>query len=266
MTKLKILFLCSIVLYASPVFAGESCFLAKEDGKVLKSEGECNAAYTPESTFKIALSLMGFDSGILENEKHPSWSLPKGVDPFIYGCKGDHNPRTWMRDSCLWYSRVLTTKLGMEKFQDYITKFSYGTMDLSGDKGQNNGLTHSWILSSSLKISPNEQTEFLQKVIERELPVSKTSYKKTKKIMFIQELSGGWKLYGKTGNGVQRDQNDAKTDLQHGWFVGYIEKDKRSIVFASHIVDNEKQDVHASFRARNEAWIKLMYLVNELER
>jgi beta-lactamase class D len=168
-----------------------------------------------------------------------------------------------MRDSCLWYSQVLTQKLGLGKFQEYIKKFNYGNMDLSGQEGQNNGLTHAWI-SSSLQISPDEQTEFLQELIDQKLPVSKLAYDKTKKIMFIQELPGGWKLYGKTGNGRQLGQNGSKTGWQHGWFVGYIEKDKRRIVFASHISDDEKEDTFASFRARNEALNKLWYLIDEL--
>ena len=74
---------------------------------------------------KIALSSIGFDSGVLKDQTHPLWSLPHGADPYINVCKADHNPRTWLRDSCLWYSRILTNKLGMEKFQDYMTKFSY---------------------------------------------------------------------------------------------------------------------------------------------
>ncbi|MBM4210994.1 MAG: class D beta-lactamase [Gammaproteobacteria bacterium] len=264
--KKVVLFLCFIVLCAGSAWAKEQCFIAKENSKILQSEGDCTVPYTPESTFKIALSLIGFDSGILKDETHPSWSLPTGTDHYISVCKGDHNPKTWLRDSCLWYSRILTTKLGSEKFQDYVTKFAYGNMDVSGDKGQNNGLTHAWILSSSLKISPEEQTIFLQKLVDHKLPVSKASYDKTKKIMFIQELSGGWKLYGKTGNGLLRDKDDNKTDLQHGWFVGYIEKGNRKIVFASHITDDEKQNIFASFRARNEALNKLWYLINELEK
>ena len=261
-----ILLLCSIILSAYSSFADESCFIAKQNGKVLVEQGDCTVAYSPNSTFKIPLSLMGFDSGFLKDETHPSCCLPEGEDPYINVCKSDHNPRTWMRDSCLWYSRILTTNLGMKKFQDYVTKFSYGNMDLSGDKGQNNGLTHSWILSSSLKISPEEQTVFLQKLLDRSLPVSKASYEKTKNIMFIQEMSGGWKLYGKTGNGLLRDKDGNKTDVQHGWFVGWIEKGARKIVFASHIKDNEKQNVFASFRARNEALNKLWYLIDECEK
>ena len=254
-----ILFLFSIILCAGSACASQQCFVAKENSKVLKSEDDCATRYAPESTFKIALSLIGFDSGILKSESKPSWSLPKGTDPYINVCKGDHDPRTWMRDSCLWYSRILTTKLGMKKFQDYVTKFSYGNMDLAG------GLTSSWV-SSSLKISPEEQTVFLQKLVDRKLPISSASYDKTKKIMFIQEMAGGWKLYGKTGNGKQFDKEGSKTDLQHGWFVGYIEKGNRRIVFASHMVDKEKQSTFASFRARNDALIKLWYLIDELEK
>lgn len=258
MNKL-ILFLCSIVLCAGTAWANHQCFLAKEKGQVLKSEGDCASAYAPESTFKIALSLIGFDSGILKSESKPSWSLPEGTDPYINVCKGDHDPRTWMRDSCLWYSRILTTKLGMEQFKDYVTEFSYGNMDLTG------GLTSAWV-SSSLKISPEGQADFLQKVVDRKLSLSSPSYDKTKQVMFIQEMAGGWKLYGKTGNGKKFDKDGSKTDLQHGWFVGYIEKGNRRIVFASHMVDNEKQSTFASFRARNDALIKLWYLIDELEK
>lgn len=257
--KKVILLLCSIILCSGQVGASQQCFIAKEKGKTLKSEGDCATAYAPQSTFKIPLSLMGFDSGLLKSETNPSWSRPKGTNPHINVCKADHNPRTWMRDSCLWYSRILTTKLGMEKFQNYVTNFSYGNMDLAG------GLTHAWV-SSSLKISAEEQTVFLQQVVDQKFSLSQESYDKTKKIMFIQEMAGGWNLYGKTSNGRQFDKNGNKIDRQHGWFVGYIEKGNRSIVFASHVADKEKKSTLASLRARNEALIKLWYLIDELEK
>lgn len=238
--------------------ASEFSFIAKEQGKTLVQIGECNETFAPESTFKIPLSLMGFDSSILKTDTSPSWPLPVGVDPFINVCKGDHTPRAWMRDSCLWYSRVLTKKLGMEKFQKYVTSFSYGNMDLSG------GIEGAWI-SSSLRISLNQQVEFLQKMIDKKFPVSRSSYDNTKKIMFVQEMPGGWKLYGKTGNGRSLDENGNKTDLLHGWFVGYIEKNNRQVVFAAHIKDSEKQRVFASLRARNEALIQLWQVIESLE-
>jgi beta-lactamase class D len=91
--KKVILLLCSIMLSAGVAFA-DNCFIAKENSKILKSEGDCATSYGPQSTFKIALSLIGFDSGLLKDETHPLWSLPDGADPYINVCKGDHNPRT----------------------------------------------------------------------------------------------------------------------------------------------------------------------------
>ncbi len=257
--KTMILIICCFISHINLVLASEICFVTKENNEIIQKEGDCNKPYPPQSTFKIALSIIGFDSGILKSESNPSWSLPPKTDPYINVCNGNHNPRTWIRDSCLWYSRILTTKLGIEKFQDYVTKFSYGNMDLSG------GVADAWV-SSSLKISPEEQTHFLQKLIDRKFPISQKSYEQTKKIMFIQEMPGGWNLYGKTGNGILLDINGNKTEFQHGWFVGYIEKENRRIVFATHIVDTEKQNTYASFRARNEALIKLWYLINDMEK
>ena len=77
---------------------------------------------------------------------------------------------------------------------------------------------------------------------------------------------GGWKLYGKTGNDKQLDKNGLKTDLQHGWFVGWIEKDGEIIIFANHIVDDKKQDLFASFRAKNEVQNKLFYIIDGLAK
>lgn len=260
--KKSILFLSFGLLFNTAAIASTNCFLAKENNTVIKQEGtDCATRYAPESSFKISLSMIGFDSGILQNEDNPSFPCKKEYDYFINVCQGPHTPRTWMRDSCLWYSQVLTQKLGIEKFQSYIKKFNYGNKEIKGE----NALTNAWV-SGSLKISPLEQTEFLQKFIDHKLPISDKAYDMTKKIIFLQELPGGWKLYGKTGNGRQLDKNGKKTDLQHGWFVGFIEKNGRTITFASHITDDKKCDTFASFRARNEALIKLYYLINELEK
>ncbi|MBS0357811.1 MAG: class D beta-lactamase [Proteobacteria bacterium] len=263
----KIILLLSLgLLFSAQVFADTKCFLAKENNKIIQQEGDCQTRYTPQSTFKIALSLMGYDSGIFVNEENPTWPFKENYDHFVNVCKSPHNPRTWIRDSCVWYSQVLTQKLGKEKFKAYVSKFNYGNQNISGDKGKDNGLTNAW-LSSSLEISPEEQTIFLQKLINNKLSVSKESYAMTKKILFREELPGGWKLYGKTGNGQQLSPDKTKKlDLQHGWFVGWIEKNGRIIVFANHIVDDKKQDIFASFRARDEAKNKLWGLIEALEQ
>ncbi len=237
----------------------QECFIVSERGKVLKSQGRCDKAYPPNSTFKIPLGLMGFDAKILSTASSPTWPFKSGYLAGPNVCRSAHTPKEWMRDSCVWFSQVLTTKLGIEKFKSYVERFSYGNMDISGDSGMTNGLTNSW-LSSSLLITPHQQLDFLQRMLDGKLTVSTAALKHTKDILFLQELAGGWGLYGKTGNG--RGANS----LQQGWFVGWIEKDARRLIFAQHIADEKPQDTHASFRARNEVLTKLWYLIDELAK
>ncbi|KTC83166.1 class D beta-lactamase [Legionella cincinnatiensis] len=264
MKKISIL-LGMTLLFCTSTWAQKTCFLARENQTVLKHEGnDCDQRYAPQSTFKIVLSLMGFDAGILKDAFHPEWPYKKEYELYLNVWKYPQNPHTWMRDSCVWYSQVLTQQLGMKRFKEYVDAFHYGNEDVSGDKGQNNGLTHAW-LSSSLAISPTEQMQFLQKMVTRKLPVSQRAFDMTKDIMYIQELAGGWKLYGKTGTGEQltKDKNQ-KLSLRQGWFVGWIEKDNRKVTFVNHITDCNES--FAGLKARNEALIQLFHLINELEK
>lgn len=262
--KKVILLLCSIMLSANVAFA-DSCFITKENGKVLKTEGDCDKRYAPMSTFKIPLSLMGFDSGILEDEMHPVWPFKEGYDDFRDVWKQDQTPKSWMKESCVWYSQVLTKQLGMEEFQAYVTKFDYGNKDISGDKGQDNGLTNAW-LSSSLQISSTEQVGFLQKMLTGKLPIKPHAVLITKNILFVEELKNGWKFYGKTGMGSLFNADGTKNpDLYHGWFIGWIEKSDRRIIFSNHIEDSKKEEIGASQRAKANAKEKMIKIIDQIE-
>jgi len=262
--KKVILLLYSIMLSAGVSFA-DSCFIAKENGKVLQSEGDPEKRYAPMSTFKITLSLIGFDSGILVDEMHPVWPFKEGYVDWRDAWKQDQTPKSWMKESCVWYSQVLTKKLGMKKFQEYVTKFDYGNKDLSGDKGQNNGLTQAW-LSSSLQISSVEQVNFLEKLLLNKFPVSQYANSMTKKLLFIGTLKNGWQLYGKTGTGSLLNADGTKNpDLYHGWFIGWIEKGERRIIFSNHMNDEKKEDMLASLRAKADAQERLTKMIDHIE-
>ena len=262
--KKVILLLCSIMLSANLAFA-DSCFIAKENSKVLKTEGDCDKRYAPMSTFKIVLSLIGFDSDILVDELHPVWPFKEGYVDWRDVWKQDQTPKSWMKESCVWYSQVLTTKLGMKKFQDYVTKFDYGNKDLTGDKGQNNGLTNAW-LSSSLQISSTEQVAFLEKMLTGKLPIKPHAVAMTKNILFVEDLKNGWKFYGKTGMGSLLNADGTKNpDLYHGWFVGWIEKGDRRIIFSNHIEDDKKEEIGASQRAKADAKEKMIKIIDQIE-
>jgi beta-lactamase class D len=243
--KKVIVFLCGIVLSFNMAFAS-SCFIAKEKDQIIHKEGDCDKRYSPCSTFKIALSLIGFDSGILENENSPQWPFVKGYTDFLDKWKTDHTPASWIKNSCVWYSQVLTQKLGIENFAKYVKAFKYGNIDISGDKDKNDGLTQCWLLSS-LEISSLEQVNFLQNFLDGKLPVSEHAQTMTKNILFLEELPGGWSLYGKTGG-----------NSQQGWFVGWIKKGDRSIVFANHIDYDKPQARSVGLIAKGSTKEKLL--------
>lgn len=259
--KRIILFVSVGLLLVVPAFADTKCFLAIENNQIIKQEGDCKLRQAPCSTFKIAISLMGYNEGILTDETHPEFPFKENYVDWLDVWRYPHNPMTWLKNSCVWYSQVVTRKLGMEKFSDYVTKFSYGNQDVSGDKGQNNGITNAW-LSSSLQISPEEQAVFLQKLLDNKLPVSHKSHEMTRNILFVEDLLGGWKLYGKTGNGfVLNHDRTQKLDRQIGWFIGWIQKANHTIVFVHYIEDGNKQDTYASIRSKAAAKEKLTQII-----
>lgn len=236
MKKLLILFL----LISSTCQAG---FVAIEDGQILYAEGDIHTRHSPCSTFKVALSLMGFDSEILKDAHCPVWDydeayaslLPDILERWLQ----PHDPQLWLENSCVWYSQVLTQMLGIDEFDRYIHVLNYGNGDHQND------LTHAWLMRS-LKISPMEQVEFLDKMLNLALPVSAYAQQVTAEILFREELDGGWSLYGKTGSGTIGH-------LANGWFVGWVEKGERRIIFAQHILEDKQEGIYGSMVALTRA-------------
>lgn len=222
------------------------------DGAVLLQEGAaCGKRVTPASTFKIPLSLMGFDSGFLQDETTPS--LPYREGYVAWGGKAwtqPTDPARWMRYSVVWFSQQITVFLGAKRLHDYAVAFAYGNADMSGDPGKDNGLERSWI-ASSLKISPLEQIAFLNKLVNRRLPVSGEAMEMTRRIVQPAEPGNGWRLQGKTGGAYPR-RKDGSFDRARGWgwYVGWAEKDGRTLVFARLAQDETRQKGSPGIRAR----------------
>lgn len=259
----RLLLACSGLLALAGAAQADTCTLVTEleTGRVLKREGDCERRSSPASTFKVPLSLMGVDAGILKGEDEPAWPYKPEYKAWREAWRTTITPRPWLRESVVWYSQVLTRTMGMERFRRYVDAFQYGNRDISGDKGKANGLTHSW-LGFSLQISPVEQIGFLTKLLKRELPVSAKAHDMTLAIMPTFPLSDGWTAYGKTGTGFQllRDGTFDRS-RQFGWFVGWAQKGDRRILFARLIRDERKENSVASFRARDSLLADLPALI-----
>jgi len=249
----RLLLACGCLLLLASAARADSCTLVTEfeTGRVLKRDGDCERRNSPASTFKVPLSVMGYDAGILTDEDEPAWPYKPEYKAWNEAWRKTITPRPWLRDSVVWYSQALTREMGLERFRRYVDAFQYGNRDIGGDKAKGNGLTHAW-LSSSLQISPVEQIGFLSKLLRRELPVSAKAQEMTVAIMPTFPLPDGWVAYAKTGSGFQPGANGTPNrDRQFGWFVGWAQKGERKILFTRLIRDECKESSVASFRARD---------------
>ena len=223
-----------------------------DTGKILVQEGNCRDRVTPASTFKIPLSLMGFDAGFLQDAHAPS--LPYHPGDVAWGgdaWRQDTDATRWMTYSVVWFSQRITHALGAPQVQKYLQNFNYGNTDISGDPGKHNGLDRAWI-SSSLKISPLEQMAFLRKLVRRELPVSTHAYDMTQQVVQVNQLDNGWTVHGKTGAAFPHRADGSNDEARaHGWFVGWITKGQRTLVFVRLTQRDKKETTSAGIQTRD---------------
>lgn len=166
----------------------------------------CDLAIGPASSFKLPLAVMGFDAGILSDPAIPEWPYDASYGAVRRVDRQAHTPQSWMAESVLWYSRRLVHLLGADGFARYVTAFGYGNADVSGERGANNGLTHSW-LNTSLLITPREQLSFVHRLISGNLPVARPAIVKAMSITPSFAAGEGWMINGKTGTGYVRESN-----------------------------------------------------------
>jgi beta-lactamase class D len=191
------------------------------------NEARCRERFSPFSTFKIPNSLIGLDSGVIadaefriewDEKKYPAHS--RDTLPFSAWWE-DQTLRTAFRRSVVWYYRELALRVGERRMRDYVQKLHYGNEDASGP------VNNFW-LNSTLKISSDEQVDFLRRLYKGELPVSKRSAAIVKEIMTLEETAE-YKLSGKTGGGPLGEGRFL------GWFVGYLETKDNAYFFATQI-------------------------------
>nr|WP_082565235.1 class D beta-lactamase [Duganella sp. Root1480D1] len=212
-------------------------FVDAASGNALLREGDCTARITPVSTFNIAVSLMGFDSGFLKDQHAPLLPYRESYRAWNKEWRRDMDPSQWISYSAVWYAQQVTQHIGRERFERYVQDFGYGNRDTGGDRSKDNGLTWSWV-GSSLQISPDEQTKFLRKLVRKELPVSQHAHEQTARLLKVKDLPNGWQVFGKTGTGAPVGP-DGKDDYSrsYGWFVGWATNGQRTIVFARLVQD-----------------------------
>ena len=256
MRRAAALVLASALVFSAPPTSAESlCTLivdAASGHTVLQTGSHCATRVTPASTFKLAISLMGFDAGILSDARHPSWPFQVGYPDWAGDAwKRDIDPAAWMKASVFWYSQQVVQRLGQARFEKYVEAFGYGNKDVSGVAVQAPGNNGVWVMSS-LQISPDEQISFLRRVVNRQLPVSARAYEMTASIAKQDAQLEGWRIYGKTGTGSPGKDNRYRADQAYGWYVGWATRGTQTLVFARLIQDETARSPNAGLRARDQ--------------
>ena len=180
---------------------------------VMNDSSRCKEAFRPFSTFKIANSLIGLETGVLASAdtviKWDARAYPAS-DWWPENWKEDNDLRLAFRRSALPYFRKLATRIGESTMKTQLDRLGYGNRDISG------GQDLFW-LTGGLAISAVEQIEFLRALHEGRLPVSQRSRDIVEDIM-VQEQVDTHVLRAKTGTGMAGEGHAL------GWFVGFVER------------------------------------------
>ncbi|MDI1481441.1 penicillin-binding transpeptidase domain-containing protein [Polyangium sp. y55x31] len=237
---------------APPQFSGlVGCFTMVElgTGETVEYGGdECDVQTSPASTFKIPNALIGLDTGVVQDENTVfRWN---GKEYWKASWNRDHSLATSMWYSTVWYFQRIAEQVGEPRYRTYLSAFRYGNADPSGD------VTMFW-LNSTLRISPRENRRFLTAFYENKLPVSPRATAIVKRILelrgdavehvrdrlpFVDAIPANVVLSGKTGSYLPNDGPLGPLDAI-GWFVGALEKEGRTWVFACRIRSNDEKKI-----------------------
>ncbi len=178
----------------------------------------CAEGFLPASTFKIMNAMIGLETGVIPDENYViQWD---GTHYQVPEWNRDHTLKSAVQYSVVWYFQELARRVGKENIQHYVDAVGYGNKDISGN------LDSFW-LDGSLRISADQQVEFLKRLYTGKLPFSERSMTIVKDLI-IQEKTDTYTLRGKTGSVV-------RVDKYQGWFVGWLETKDNVYFFATNL-------------------------------
>lgn len=213
---------------------------------------------TPCSTFKIISGTLGLEYGVIDTQDSVrKWS---GQTFWNEAWNRDMDFEEAFRSSCIWYFRSVVDALGKERIQQELARLKYGNEDCSEWDGRaereavSRELTGFWV-SSSLQISPKEQTQVLEQIFGTDSLYAASTRETMQQVMKTEE--SGPEVYAKTGMGKQ---NGVVSDA---WYVGFWkpertpahkieEKEDGNVYFAVYLTTSDGVEV-SSGKAREIA-------------
>ena len=190
----------------------------KNDAKLSFNSERLDSAFLPASTFKIINSMIALETGVIQDEKEIiKWD---SIDRRYNEWNRDQNLESGLKYSAVWFYQELARRIGEERMKHWVEASDYGNKNING------GIDVFW-LSGDIRISPNQQIDFLQKLYFNQLPFLQKNQEIVKKIMIVEQTPD-YTIRAKTGWA-------ARINKQIGWYVGYIEKGENVYFFAINI-------------------------------
>jgi len=176
----------------------------------------CDSGYLPASTFKIPNTLIVLEEKIINDTSQViKWDGQKWP---VQSWNRDQTLRTAMKYSCVWVYIGFAEQVGIEKYYRYVEAFDYGNQNLAGPPNR-------FWLQGELRISANQQIDFLRKFYNNQLPVSCQSVDIVKSLIILEQTDA-YRLSGKTGGTRVNDREFIM------WLVGYVENGGRVYYYA----------------------------------
>lgn len=173
----------------------------------------------PASTFKIPNSIIALETGVVENDSTLfEWD---GEPRAIENWEQDLILKDAFHFSCVPCYQEVAGKIGSKRMNEYIKKLNYGQIKVDSLTIEN-----FWLQGDS-RISPVQQIDFLKRLYQSELPITKRTEKIVKRMMVRQE-NKQYTISGKTGWSISNGKNN-------GWFVGYIQTKTSIHFFATNV-------------------------------
>ena len=174
--------------------------------------------FIPASTFKIFNSLVALETGAVEDARMViPWD---SVDRGSRGWNQDQTLRTAFQRSAVWAYQELARRIGEDRMRAWVRREHYGNEDISG------GIARFW-LTGAIRISANEQVDFLRRLHRGDLDFSDRTMAIVRDIMVVEETPE-YTIRAKTG--WARPQEEGGPEI--GWLVGWVERDAAPYFFA----------------------------------
>jgi beta-lactamase class D len=207
-------------------------FLARDlgDSTTYVLEGSDVATrHTPWSTFKIPNLIIALESGVSDSLESPrTWDAVRRPAAAYWpdAWKRDHTLGSAFAQSAVWYFQDVARDVGTATYRRLLGAWRYGNAEVPANSDE-------FWLDGSLRISVEEQVEFLRALLANGLDVSPEALSALDEAS-LAGSAGGVSLHGKTGAGpVDSDDIDAAFT---GWYVGYLKRpDAAPVVFALHV-------------------------------